>query len=262
MFFYASKIFWTLAQPISLVMLLGLTGIVLALLGRRRLALAAHTAGAALLFAASFTTLGPLLIQPLENRFAKVAAPAEISAIIVLGGSTSSRIGGARGVTELNAAGDRLTEAVRLARLYPDAPLIFTGGIGAILAEGETEAASAGRFFDDLGVDADRLVLEDQARNTSENAELTAGLIEDRSRPALLVTSAFHMPRSVGLFRKQGVDVVPWPVDYRSTGTEGPGLDIANPVMSLETTGIAMREWIGLLAYGWTGQTTELFPGP
>jgi uncharacterized SAM-binding protein YcdF (DUF218 family) len=262
MFFYASKIFWALAQPLSLIFLLVGLGLLFLILQRRRLAIAAQSLAALLLFLVAFTTLGSVMIQPLENRFPRSEAPAEISAIIVLGGATSSRVGGARGITELNGAGDRMTEALVLALRYPQAPLVFTGGFGTIIAEGETEAASAERFFIAQGVDPKRLVLEDQARNTDENARLTAELIEGGEAPALLVTSAFHMPRSVGLFRQAGVEVVPWPVDYRSTGTERLGIDIANPVLNIEITGIALREWIGLMAYHWTGRTGEIVPGP
>lgn len=262
MFFYASKVFWTVAQPLSAILLVLVAGLVLTALGRRRLALVVQVLAVTVVLLVGFTTLGALLIQPLENRFTRVELPEQVSAIIVLGGATQSRIGGARGVTELNSAGDRMTAALVLARRYPNVPLIFSGGIGNILSEGETEAASARRFFIEQGVDPTRLVLEDQARNTDENAQLTAGLIGEREGPAILVTSAYHMPRSVGLFRKAQVEVVPWPVDYRSPGNESFGFDIANPVMNLEVTGIAIREWIGLLAYRSTGKINEVLPGP
>lgn len=262
MFFYASKIFWALAQPLSVILLLMVAAMVLSIMGWRRLALVAQGLAALTVLLVGFTSLGSVLIQPLENRFPRPPAPEQVSSIIVLGGATQSRIGGARGVTELNAAGDRMTAALVLARWYPEAPLIFSGGIGTIISEGETEAASAQRFFLEQGIAPERLVLEDQARNTDENAHLTAGLVGERDGPAILVTSAFHMPRSVGLFRKAGVDVIPWPVDYRSTGQEGFGFDIANPVLNLEVTGIAVREWIGLLAYRWSGKIDEVLPGP
>lgn len=259
-FFYASKIFWAIAQPLSIILLLAILGLVLMLLRRRWLAIAAQALSAALLLLTAFTSLGAMLIQPLENRFAQPELPEAVSAILVLGGATSSRIGAARGVTELNSAGDRMTAALVMARRFPDAPIIFTGGVGALIAEGETEASSAGRFFIDQGIDPSRLVLEDTARNTDENVQLTAGLVGNDGGPALLITSAFHMPRSIGLFRKAGVDVVPWPVDYRSTGREGFAIDVANPVLNIESSGIALREWIGLVAYYWTGRIDEVFP--
>ncbi len=113
-----------------------------------------------------------------------------------------------------------------------------------------------------MGIAPDRLILEERSRNTDENAERTAELLGSQGGTVVLVTSAFHMPRSVGLFRSAGIEVVPWPVDYRSAGTQGIGIDIANPVLNLNTTGIAIREWIGLAAYKLTGRVEEWFPGP
>ena len=106
----------------------------------------------------------------------------------------------------------------------------------------------------------ERLVLEGGSRNTEENADLTKAMLGDSVGPVVLVTSAFHMPRSVGLFRAVGVDVIAWPTDYRSAGDEGVGIDIVNPVLNLTTTGVAIREWIGLAVYFWTGRIADLFP--
>jgi uncharacterized SAM-binding protein YcdF (DUF218 family) len=262
MFFVASKVFWMVAQPISVVFLLLVVGVIAGWLGRRRLSLVTVNVATVLLFFVGFTNLGGLIVQPLENRFVvPVPPPEEVSAIIVLGGAVDNDIGDARDVAELNGAGDRMTTALMLARLYPDAPLVFTGGSGSLVEEGEMEAATAERFFVEQGIDPGRLVLESRSRNTAENAEFTAGLVPEGEAPALLVTSAYHMPRSVGLFRKAGVDVVAWPTDYRSFGNAGFKVDI-DPDFNIETTTLAIREWIGLLAYQLTGRTDELLPSP
>ncbi|MER2635348.1 MAG: ElyC/SanA/YdcF family protein, partial [Rhizobiaceae bacterium] len=76
------------------------------------------------------------------------------------------------------------------------------------------------------------------------------------------VTSAFHMPRSIGLFRKTGFAVTPWPVDYRTSGREGLGLFRDNQTDTLVASTLAIREWIGLTAYWLTGQIDSPFPGP
>jgi len=263
MFFVVSKIFWLLAQPISIVALQVVTGLIANGLGRRRLGLVASLCGLMVLVLCSFTSLGFVLIAPLENRFERPAPmPERVDAIVVLGGSSFTKVSAARGVSELNEAGDRLTDAVILARLYPDAVLVFSGGSGLLEPAGETEAASAERFFLAMGIGPDRLVLEDASRNTDENAGFTAALLEDRGGAMLLVTSAFHMPRSMGLFRQIGLEPIPWPTDYRSAGTEIFRPDIANPVHNLNTIGIALKEWIGLAVYSWTGRTGEVFPGP
>jgi len=259
LFYLVATVFWIVAQPLSVAMLLVLSGIVLLVLGRRRLALIANVLGLAVLGLCGFTSFGFLLIEPLENRFTRPSImPATVETIIVLGGSTLARVSTVRGVSELTDAGDRLTDAVVLARLYPNALIVYSGGAGGL--DNEAEAATAERFFRAMGIARDRLVLEDQSRNTDENAEMTASMLGDIEGPALLVTSAFHMPRSIGLFRRVGLDVVAWPTDYRSSGAESFGLDFANPVHNLNTTSIAIKEWIGLLAYHWTGRIDDVLP--
>lgn len=263
MFFVLSKIFWLLVQPLSLIFLLGLAGAVLVAWRRVRTGLAIGGLALVLLGASSFTTLGFLLINPLEERFARPAEmPTDVSTIVMLGGATVGRVSAVRGITELNDAGDRLMETLRLARLYPQAKVLISGGSGALEGEVLPEAEIAARLFVDMGLGRDRLLLEDQSRNTDENAELTRDMLGPVDGTVLLVTSAFHMPRSMGLFRKAGLTVVAWPTDYRSTGQEGIGFDIVNPVLNFVTTGVAVKEWIGLVAYAASGRIDSVLPGP
>lgn len=168
----------------------------------------------------------------------------------------------ARQVTELNQAGDRLTTTLWLAQRYPQAQVVLSGGGGFLLGETESEAETMRRFFVSFGVADSRLVLEGQSMNTAENASFTRDALEGGEGVVLLVTSAFHMPRSVGIYRQEGVEVVAWPTDYRSAGSQGFEIDLANPNQNLETATIAIREWIGLLAYSITGRSDDLFPGP
>ena len=261
MFFIVSKVFWGLVQPVSLTFLLFFIGWLLVALRRRRAGLLFGAAGLLLFGLCSFTTLGALLIGPLEGRFVRPATmPERVETIIMLGGATAARVSTRRQIAELTEAGDRLADTLRLARLYPEARIVLSGGVGLLLNDGEPEAETARRFFVDQGVAPERLVLEGGSRNTEENADLTKAMLGDSVGPVVLVTSAFHMPRSVGLFRAVGVDVIAWPTDYRSAGDEGVGIDIVNPVLNLTTTGVAIREWIGLAVYFWTGRIADLFP--
>ncbi|WP_240230294.1 YdcF family protein [Devosia lacusdianchii] len=262
MLFILSKVFWVLVQPVSLTFLLFLLAWLLVLRNRRRAGLVAGALGLTLLGVSAFTTAGALLIMPLENRFVRPAEmPEQVSAIIMLGGATSGRVSTRRQIPELTEAGDRLTETLRLAQLYPEARVVVSGGSGLMVPDGESEATTAERFFTGLGIDPARLVLEGDSRNTDENAKMTLALLGGEvSGNVLLVTSAFHMPRSIGIFRKVGLDVIAWPTDYRSGGDESVGFDIVNPVLNVTTTGVAIREWIGLVTYSWIGRTSEMFP--
>ncbi|KKB07321.1 YdcF family protein [Devosia chinhatensis] len=263
MFFAASKVFWLMVQPTSLVLLLVLAGIGLLIGRRRRLAVTVLGLGALVQFLVGFTSLGYVLIQPLENRFSVPATPPErVGAIIMLGGATMARPSTARQVSELNQAGDRLTTTLWLAQTYPQARIVLSGGGGFLMGETESEAETMRRFLRSFGVSEERLLLEGESRNTAENASFTRDMLESVEGDILLVTSAFHMPRSVGIYREQGIDVIAWPTDYRSAGDQGFGIDIANPNQNLETATVAIREWVGLVAYHWTGRSTALLPAP
>jgi uncharacterized SAM-binding protein YcdF (DUF218 family) len=259
MFFTISKIGWLLIQP------LGLLAIALALLlfltWRRRMWLSVLVAALSLsgLLLASQTNLGRLLLQPLENRYARPGAmPAseEVAGIIVLGGGFDGFVTVARGGFELGSSGDRFVEAVRLAGLYPKVPVVVSGGEAALIGNAEGDASIAPRFFSALGVAPDRLILEDRSMNTYENAVFTEAILPAAAEGSkwLLVTSAYHMPRSVGAFRKQGVPIIPWPADYRTSGEETFRLGRNNPAAAMGEISDALREWLGLLVYRMTGR--------
>ena len=154
-------------------------------------------------------------------------------------------------------------EAAALALRYPEARLLVSGGADALILEGEGDGETAPRLLEALGVDRARLLLDNEARNTEENALFSKRLADPQEGETwLLVTSAFHMPRSVGLFRKAGFPVVPWPSDYRTSGAERVGLAEDNIFDSTQNAALAIREWIGLGVYWLTGRTDTLLPGP
>ena len=262
MFFWASKLFWFVFQPINLIGLLVLFGMLLTLVGWRKLGLLSSFCGFLVLALGAWTSLGALMLHPLEDRFARPDPPPQaVAGIIVLGGGFEGSVNLARGGYELNASGDRFVETAVLARRYPDARIVVTGGAGAVTLEGEADADTAPRLLAALGVERERLVLENRSRNTFENAQFTREMVGlQPGETWLLVTSAFHMPRSVGLFRRAGFDVTPWPADYRTAGTERPGLAQDNVADSLQNLSLAMREWAGLIAYRLAGRIDSILP--
>ena len=264
MFFYLSKVFWFFIQPLNLSIFLLLAGAALAAIRLKRTAVASAAVATLLLVSCAWTSLGALMLTPLEDRFVRPAAlPARIDGIVVLGGGFEGAINLARGGYDLNSGGDRFVEAAILARRFPDARVLISGGTGTLVLEGEGDADTAPRLLAALGVEPTRLILENRSRNTYENALFSKEMANPKPGETwLLVTSAFHMPRSVGLFRKLGFAVVPWPVDYRTSGEEGIGLFRDNPADSLQTATMAVREWIGLVAYWLAGRIDQPWPGP
>ena len=263
MFFVLSKLFWFVVQPVNLAIILLLAGLLLLALGWRRTSVTLLGTAAFWLVLCVWTSFGALLVTPLENRFARPALPERVAGIVVLGGGFEGGINLVRGGYELNSGGDRYVEAAVLARRFPEAKIVISGGSGALMLEGEDDASTALRLMQALGVQRERLVLEGRSRNTYENALFTKELVTPAPDETwLLVTSAFHMPRSMALFRKAGFAVQPWPVDYRTSGAEGIGFFTDNPVDSLQTSTLGIREWIGLVAYWLTGRIDEPFPRP
>lgn len=258
-----SKILWFLLRPGTLALLLALLGLLLMWRGRRcgRWPL---LAGLGFYLVVLATPLPPLLVMPLEDRFSRPAAmPAHIDGVVVLGGAVDQTLTEAHGIPALNGAAERMTELVVLARRYPEAKLVFTGGQGSLVHGEMTEADVARALWTAMGVPQDRVQYEDQSRNTHQNAVLTHAMV--RPKPGevwLLVTSASHMPRSMGVFRKAGwTAIVAWPVNYR-TGRGFAALYDAPFAERLGQVETGLREWIGLAAYWLMGRTDALFPAP
>ncbi|GLS29487.1 Uncharacterized SAM-binding protein YcdF, DUF218 family [Mesorhizobium albiziae] len=264
MFFYLSKIFWFFAQPLNFSIFLVIASLLAVFFGRRRLALTSLSAAFLILALSAWTSLAPLLMHPLEDRFPRPASlPEKVDGIVVLGGGFEGAVNLARGGYELNGSGDRFVETAVLARRFPDAKILISGGTGSMLLEGEEDANTAFRLLVALGVAPERLILESKSRNTAENAQFSKELVNPQAGETwLLVTSAFHMPRSVGLFRKVDFPVIPWPTDYRTTGREGVALFTDNQTDALQNTTLAIREWMGLVAYWLSGRIDTPLPGP
>lgn len=256
------KLLFLLLRPSNFLLLLALAGLVLAWRGRRgglRLAAAALAA----IGLATVLPVGLWLTRPLEARFPQPSPlPERVDGIVVLGGGTNQHLLVANGRPDFDDAGDRYLAMLELARRYPEAPVLFTGGIGRIDGAPVAEADVIAALWARHGLPSERLELDREARNTIENARNAAAI----ARPApgriwLLVTSAKHMPRSVGCFRSAGFPVLPFPVDYRTGASAGP-LDDLRVSERLYELDEAVYEWFGLLYYWLLGHTQELFPGP
>ena len=263
MFFIASKVFWGLASPVTLLLILAFLGILLSL-RRPGIGRALTAASLLVLIAAAETPLGLLLVRPLEDRFS--TPPADMpppDGVIILGSAVNGATSAARGQAVFEE-GERVIQAVLLAKRYPKARIIYTGGsetfIGRVVAP---EAEEARKLMVALGVDPARIILEDKSRNTEENASLTAAIVHpEPSQHWLLVTSGFHMPRSMGVFERTGFNVIAYPVAFWTYGPERDLPWTLSPAKNLRVFEIAIREYIGLVAYWATGRIDRLFPGP
>lgn len=201
-------------------------------------------------------TSGPeALMRDLESRY---PAPAAIDmqrqeGIMLLGGALADpELFATHHQVGLNNQAERMTEAVAMMRRYPHLKLLFTGGTATLDGSGVGEAHRARIFFDAMGVDPVRVIYEDASRNTYENALFSASVAGvDNKKPWLLLTSAFHMPRAMGVFVRTGWNVTPWPVDYRMTPHDS-WFDFSLH-SGPQLWSLALHEWLGLWAYRMAG---------
>lgn len=220
--------------------------------GRARRAACAAWVLVLALVGPSLLPLGDPLLQSLERSYPANPPLARLDGVIVLGGAEDAPGTAYWQQVQLGAAAERYTAALMLARRFPAAQIVFTGGSGRLrdLAGPDvTEADVAREFFLEQGLSPDRLQLEPGARNTSESARRAL----DLARPApgeswVLLTSAAHMPRAMHSFETAGWrGLIAYPVDYR-TGRyfESIGWNLPEHLDRLDT---AMREWVGQIAY-------------
>ena len=262
MFFYASKIGWIFLTPSNLIFAGLALGLLLSLIGRRRAGMGLSSLGLLMLALCGFGPGGAWLALPLEARFAQSSDTPAPAGIIVLGGAVKNRTPlGDRDMLEMNEAGERVTAMLLLARRYPQAKIVFTGGYGELLDYGPPEADEVRAHIGALGLDPARIIFEDKSRNTYENAVFSKNLIDPKPGERwLLVTSSWHMPRSIGCFRKAGFPVEAFPVDFRTDGRNDSTRIAGSLSGGLFLTDLAAHEWVGLLAYWLTGKTDTLFP--
>jgi len=242
------------AIPSNLVILTGIAGFLLLPTRFARAGRGLAFASLIILAILGLLPIGNALIIPLEDRFPPWdAARGAPDGIIVLGGT----------IDAWGPRNERLVVVPELLRRYPTARILFSGGSGALKDDGDPEAKFAARWLESLGIARSRITLEDRSRNTVENAVFSKAIVQPKPGERwLLVTSAYHMPRAIGVFRKAGFPVEPYPVDWRTRGAEGAMRPFATIGDGLRRTDTAVHEWVGLAVYWLTGRSSELFPAP
>ena len=257
-----SKIGWPLAAPGNVFVILAIAAWVCHVANWLRLSRLLLSISGSLLLLVGTLPVGEWLLAPLENRFsANAALPPDPAGVIVLGGVVDPVLSEAWGQTEVGEAAERLTALVYLANLYPDAQLIFTGGSGS-LSETQFKEADYVRFLFQQLAPQERVILyESLSRNTEENVRNSKTIINPKpGEDWILISSAFHMPRAVGVFCQANWPVVPYPVDHRTQ--RGKLLRMSfHFSANLRIMELAMREWMGLLTYRLTGRSDRLLAG-
>jgi uncharacterized SAM-binding protein YcdF (DUF218 family) len=262
-FWILSKLLWQLLAPEKVLLILLFLGATLLwtrknILGRWLISIAVL-----ILMVGTLLPISSFLLWPLEERFSPPSElPKNIAGIIVLGGPEKAGVTATPGQPSLNEGGERLITFVGLARRYPEARLIFAGGSGSLTSREYKTSDTARMLFELLGLSRERVLFDAKARNTYENAVNSFELIGQKPEGNwILITSAYHIPRSVGIFRKIGWNVIPYPVDYQTTGQLRFDWKFASLHNFIQFSK-GLHEWTGLFIYWMTGKTSELFPKP
>lgn len=209
--------------------------------------------------------IGLWMFTLLENRFPKPhVIPEDTVGVILLGGPFELEIMASRHETVYNLAAGRFIEFIEFTKAHPNLKRVFSGG-GAIhpIIDGKPmgEAEIAKRVFDRMGYDTEGMIFEGSSKNTIENAWLTKNIIHPKpGENWVLMTSAFHMPRSVGLFKKAGWNIIPYPVDYHAPSTYEPWFFIGLK-NNLLTFHYAVHQFVAMFQNYIFGRSDELFPG-
>ena len=263
MFFLLSKILWLVINPFNVILALLVLGWLLLFkkpaAGKKLIGM-----GLLIIFVAGSGFVPGIMMRSLENRIPAGTIPSNVNGVIVLAGMVnmeSSR----KGLIELTEQSDRIIEGIIMVQRYPVAKLIITGGSGS-LRQGENlkEADYLKKLAISLGIPRERIIVERNSRNTHEHAVELAKLLPNKDNSQwVLITSAFHMPRAFACFRKAGIQVIPYPVDYKTQFNIHNALSIS---MLLPTLGninrfnIALHEWLGLVVYRLLDYTDSVFP--
>jgi uncharacterized SAM-binding protein YcdF (DUF218 family) len=261
--FTATKVISAILTPTNFLLLISVAGAVLLFTRWRRAGRGIVALAAVLFVAGGLTPLPEWGLRVLEERFpAPTVLPARIDGIVVLGGDLSADLAATRPGYGLGAGGGgRAIGFAVLARRYPNAKLVYSGGSGSLISDAR-EADAAARLFNDLGLPTDSMIFERESRTTWENATLAAPAAKPQPAETwLLVTSAYHMPRAMGAFRRAG-----WPVTAYPAGFLTPPADAAplrfGVEKNLSFSDRLAHEIIGLVMYRVRGYTDTLWPGP
>lgn len=252
-----------MVSPASLLILLLIVGLALEFTARPALvkagrALCVFVAACFLIIA--LLPVGDWALTPLENRFA-FDPPEQVDGIIVIGGDEQTEISEARNMPTALDSMRRYVTFADLARRYPDAKLVFSGGSPNLHPHAHRlDSDIAREVLSDIGVPTDRMIFEKTSRNTYENAVFSADIVRpEASQKWLLVTSAWHMSRAMGCFRKAGWNVYAAPTGYATTGKYKLHPNFQFETQMRELT-YAAHEYIGLISYRLMGRINALWP--
>jgi len=254
LFFVFSKVAWFLISPDSLLLIWFLIGIVALWLDKVTLSKYLLIPLLTIFLLIAVFPVGNWLLYPLESKYAPNPSLDNVDGIIVLAGSEDAVMSAVWDQVVTGGAIERDLAFMALAKKYPDAKLVFTGGSGLLMDQEYKPADVAKQLFEEQGMNVANIIFERESRNTSENVVFTKRLVKPSvDENWILITTGWHMPRSMGIFCKAEWKVAPYPVDFRTNPDKlfQVGWDFSGHLNGLK---LGIKEWVGLLVYRITGK--------
>lgn len=255
LFFWASKLLWFIVRPDSLLVVWLFLSVLFLYLGKIVWAKYASNSLLLVVLVIGLFPVGEWLYYPLETQYPANPALGQVDGIIALSGNLNSEASVIWDQVISGGAAERNFAFMALARQYPDAKLVYTGGSSSLIQQNYKAADVAQRLFAEQGLDLSRITFEREARNTAEHPTRVMDLIQPKpDEQWVLITTGWHMPRAMGVFCNAGWDVIPYPVDFQSKPGQLLHTDweLAD---HLEDLNCAIKEWIGLIAYKLLGRS-------
>jgi uncharacterized SAM-binding protein YcdF (DUF218 family) len=264
-FFILSKIVQFCIEPLNWALLFVLLSLMFVLLKKPVLCKRFLLLAVLDLLVVGWIPTSEVFLRALEDSVSKYSisqlTQSEVGGIVVLGGAIESgTISSDRGEVSIGPAAERVTKALGLIRQYPNLPFIYSGFSGSVSPKGISEADAFKQLIAEQGIDEKMVHYENQSRNTYENVLYMKPMMEQygakdqdgKLKPWIVITSASHMYRSIAIFQKQGLVVLPLPVDFQTAHhLQWTSFDL---VAGAQNWNRLLHELIGLLAYWITGK--------
>ena len=252
MIFYLSKLLWLFFNPFNLILIFFIIGFISNLIKYKKISLFFYISSLLIFFIAGVLPTGSYLNYLLEKKFHETNyLPNTVDGILILSGATNPILTKEYNQINLNSSVERLIESILLIKKYPKALIVFSGGLG--------HARVARDFFYNMDISLNNFIFEKKSRNTFENILFSKKMIDPKSNERwLIVTSAFHMDRSLAISKKLEWKFIPYVTDFnqRKNFSWKLTLNFLDNFYEFEK---ASHEWVGLISYYFLGRSAYIF---
>ena len=259
MIFLLSKILWILFSPFNLILLLIILASIFRFFKCVFFSRIFYLTAILFFLTTGVIPLGAFLMHQLEkNYYNQASLPETIDGILILSGATKPFLTKVHNQVSINSNGERLIESVVLIKKYPKAKVIFSGGSGKILDYKFTHSDAAKIFYQNLEIDLNRINFENQSRNTYENILFSKNIAKPMiDENWILVTSAFHLRRSINISEKIKWKLIPYATDFNQPKEFNWKFEY-NLLDNLVRFRKASHEWLGIIIYYLMGRTSKV----